>query len=150
MRPPPQESIDKPTCWVVFIRPIGFPGKPWQEHRIEAQSAAEADTELRRVGYEMQTGTAYLSSECWSTVMPNDPPSVTCTQCGYLLDGLAIDGARVICPECAFGQVIISWSPGLGIEPNKNYENLKSFLATIGLISLILVGIAIVAIIFSI
>ena len=137
--------MDKPTCWVVFIRPIGFPNKPWEEHRIEARSAAQADAVLRRVGYEMQTGTAYLSPENWSTVMPNEPPPVTCTQCGYSLDGLSIDGARVTCPECAFGQVVVSWSPEFGIETNNSYESLKNCLALFGLLSLVLIGIVIVA-----
>lgn len=35
---------------------------------------------------------------------------VECSQCGYRLHGLAIEGAVVECPECGFPQALISYN----------------------------------------
>lgn len=125
--------------WVVYVRPIGAPKQPWLEHRVTARSANQADAILRRMGYEMQTGTAFVSQEHWPMLMPNEPLPVTCTQCGYLLDGLTVNGARISCPECNFGQILVPWSPEFIVESNTRYEIVKNWLAAFGLIALILV-----------
>lgn len=147
MNAPLKEPADT-QVWVVFVRPIGFPNRPWQEHKVAAQSASQANSRIRSVGYEMQTGTAYISPENSSVITPIDPPLLKCSQCDYPLDGLTVKDASVTCPECAFNQVLIAWSPNLDFQHEGN-SALTTGLAIVGAIAMTFIGLIFLFAIFS-
>lgn len=139
-----KQSIDKPA-WVVYIRPIGAPNQPWEKHGISAQSAIQADAILRRMGYEMQTGTAHISPESWPELAPKSPLPLMCTNCGYSLDGLMLDGSRIVCPECDFGQVLVPWTPEHIHNAYTPFHIIRNLLAIIGLITAVLFAVVLFA-----
>lgn len=139
-----KQSTDKPT-WVVYIRPIGAPNQPWQKHGLAARSANQADAILRRMGYEMQTGTAYISPESWPELAPKSPLPLKCTNCGYLLDGLILNGSRIDCPECDYGQVLVSWTPEHIYDTYSPFHIIRNLLAIVGLITAVLFAVVLFA-----
>jgi DNA-directed RNA polymerase subunit RPC12/RpoP len=134
-----EENLDSNLkTWSVKVRPIGNPNSPWEEHRLKARSAAHADLMARKMGYEMQTGTALLSSESWSSLTPDKPLTITCTQCGYSLDGLTVNESRIQCPECNHDQLVIPWTPGVALGEVAQGSVLLWIFASIGMIATVI------------
>ena len=93
------------------MRPMAFTHEPWKLITIRARTPRHADTILRREGYEVLTGSIQRADTARQLLAPARPKPVLCNKCGYALDGLTIESAHIQCPECAFNQVIVSWSP---------------------------------------
>ncbi len=97
--------------WEVRVRPMAFSHEPWQSVIVAAQSPMQADAILRRQGYETLTGSVQRTRKNAQPISPSRPQPVACTKCGYDLDGLTIESTHIRCPECAFNQTLLSWSP---------------------------------------
>lgn len=131
--------------WLVYVRPIGAPQKPWQEYRVAARSAIQADAIVRRMGYEMQTGTAKKVNEQADSILPVKLQPILCTRCGYELSGLTILDASVICPECSFSQPLVAWSHEEASKFDRNHPIMGIF-AAIGMLVVVSLTLIILAI----
>lgn len=114
---------------------------------IEARSALQAEAILRRQGYDVDLRTARVVGGRAGPVSPAAPDQLRCQRCGYELDGITVSNAIVTCPECGFGQVLVTWkSP----DDSKQPIGLATlwFLAIIGVFAIGLFGLMMFAAIF--
>ena len=114
---------------------------PYQNVRVAARSALQAEAILRRRGVDVQLSTARLVGD------PPDARQLSCLDCGYQLDGLTVRNSLVVCPECGSTQLLTVIDPALSIPKHLNNGilsgNMGSFVAgcfvgVVGLIALIL------------
>lgn len=122
----------------MYVRPIGKAHEPWRIEHVPATSATQADAILRRMGFEMQTGTATRARHAPSQIMPAKAMPLRCASCAFELDGLVIKDGHARCPECGFHQLVVAWTTAL--ETRAEHGALVGCLAIIGALAITLVA----------
>lgn len=122
---------------------------PYQDVRVAARSALQAEAILRRRGVEVQIENARLVGDAPDGTLPVAARGqLSCLDCGYHLDGLTVQDSIIVCPECGSPQLLAVIEPdkALSIPSNLNTgifsRNMGSFMAgcfvgVVGLIALI-------------
>lgn len=85
---------------------------PFRDVRVAARSAIQAEAILRRQGLEVEPAASRIvpdAADSERAIMAAAPGPLLCTRCGYDLDGLAVGGAIIDCPECGFPQVVLAY-----------------------------------------
>lgn len=104
---------DPRPLWAVRVQPP-VPGEPTQDVHVHATSVAQAEAIVRRRRLEIVPGAtrrSEVSTPSGEEAFIQAPGPLTCTSCGYVLDGLVVRSGIVECPECAFPQVVVAYNP---------------------------------------
>jgi len=139
MNPDPQIKPGYHT-WELHARPIGAKHEPWQTVRVAARSAIQAQTILRRRGYESLIESARMIGAKPDPLNKAKLLPLECAQCGYKLVGLTLETASVTCPECSYPQPLVTWRPEFGSQPAESAHIVLWLLAMIGVIALMIFG----------
>lgn len=87
---------------------------PWVFQVVRATSALQAEAIVRRMGLEVQEGSAEETTEHISDVPDTselklqNPVPLLCDACGYGLNGLVVRAGILDCPECGHPQFIFN------------------------------------------
>jgi hypothetical protein len=81
---------------------------PWVFQVVRATSALQAEEIVRRMGLEVQEGSAQETSEHTSELKLQNPVPLLCDACGYGLNGLVVRAGILDCPECGHPQFIFN------------------------------------------
>lgn len=103
--------------WLMRARARGSE-RPFEDVRVSARSAIQAEAILRRLGLEVEVDASRVVDGPPDTdrlLRAAAPGPLRCTRCGYHLDGLVVNRAVVDCPECGFPQVVLAYVPYPGV-----------------------------------
>lgn len=81
---------------------------PWVQQVVRATSAQQAEAIVRRMGLEVQEGSAEETTEHTFEVKLQNPVPLLCDACGYGLNGLVVRAGILDCPECGHPQFIFN------------------------------------------
>jgi len=148
----PPDPPTKPGyhTWELHARPIGAKHEPWQTVCVAARSALQAQTIIRREGYESFIDSARVVDAKPDPRVHAKLQPLQCAQCGYQLVGLTLETASVTCPECSYQQSLVTWNPEFVSQPPESAHFLLWLFAIIGLIATVIFGVLfITAMMFS-
>ena len=81
---------------------------PWVFQVVRATSALQAEAIVRRMGLEVQEGSAEETTVLTFEVKLQNPVPLLCDACGYGLNGLVVRAGILDCPECGHPQFIFN------------------------------------------
>jgi len=93
--------------WCIPAKVKGRTG-PSAVQMVRATSALQAEAIVRRMGLEVQEGSAVVTTEHGSESKFQNPVPLICDLCGYELSGLVVHAGVLDCPECSHTQFIFN------------------------------------------